>query len=97
MERERIISALRFSLPELSSRFGVKDLLLFGSFARGDQTEQSDVDLLVDLSRPITLFGLGSLQARLESLLGRRVEVGTVDSLRPHVRAEVMAEAVRVE
>ena len=96
MERDRIISTLRGALPELSSRFGVQSFLLFGSFARGDQTEESDVDLLVDVARPITLFGLGALQARLEVLLGRRVEVGTLDTLRPHVRAEVMSEGLRV-
>ncbi len=96
MDRGEVISILRSALPDLSARFGVERLLLFGSFARGDQTEASDVDLLVDLSRPITLFGLGALQARLEGLLGRRVEVGTLDSLRPDVQREVMAEALRV-
>lgn len=96
MDRDQIISTLRAALPELSARFGVERVLLFGSFARGDQTEGSDVDLLVDLSRPITLFGLGALQARLEAIVGRRVEVGTLDSLRPHVQRGVMAEALRV-
>jgi predicted nucleotidyltransferase len=83
-------------MPHLSSTYGVRTLLLFGSYARGEQTAASDVDLLAEFSRPITLFGLGSLQAHMEGLLGRRVDVGALDGLRPQLRHKVMSEARRV-
>ncbi len=96
MDSDHIIQTLRKAMPDLSSKYGVRTLLLFGSFARGDHTAASDVDLLAEFSRPVTLFGLGSLQVYLEKLLGRRVDVGALDSLRPQVRQEVMSEALRV-
>ncbi len=96
MNRDDVMTKLKAAMPELSERFGAKAFLLFGSFARGEQTDRSDVDLLVEFSRPATLFALGGLHARLEELLGRRVELGTADTLRPHVRGEVMSEALRV-
>ena len=83
-------------MPELSSRFGVRHLLVFGSFARGTPRPDSDVDLLVEFDRNVSLLGLASLRTRLEALLGRVVEVGTLDSLRPAARDEVMQEALRV-
>jgi predicted nucleotidyltransferase len=83
-------------MPELSSRFGVRHLLVFGSFARGTPRPDSDVDLLVEFDRNVSLLGLASLRARLEAILGREVEVGTLDSLRPAARDEVMQEALRV-
>lgn len=96
MTREELIQTLREAMPELSSRFGVRHLLVFGSFARGTPRPDSDVDLLVEFDRTVSLLGLASLRARLEALLGRVVEVGTLDSLRPAARDEVMQEALRV-
>ena len=87
---------LREAMPELSSRFGVRHLLVFGSFARGTPRPDSDVDLLVEFDRNVSLLGLASLRARLEAILGREVEVGTLDSLRPAARDEVLQEALRI-
>jgi len=54
------------------------------------------VDLLVDFERPIGLFELFALQDELESILNCSVDVGTVDSLKPRIRAQVLEEAVYV-
>lgn len=96
MRRHDVISGLQRLLPELRARYGVSHLLLFGSIARGDDTQNSDIDLLVEFDRPVSLFGLASLKAYLERELGGPVDVGTVDSLRPQYRDEVLAEALRV-
>ncbi|MGC9019527.1 MAG: nucleotidyltransferase family protein [Candidatus Bipolaricaulaceae bacterium] len=52
MTKEQILQVLREHLPELRTRFGVRRLALYGSFARGSASEQSDVDLLVELEAP---------------------------------------------
>jgi len=96
MTRDHIISSLQLAMPELSARFGVLHLMLFGSFARNTARPDSDIDILVEFDRPISLFGLSSLKARLEALLGRSVDVGPMDSLRPEARREIMSEALRV-
>ncbi len=96
MDRDAIIARLRQEMPLLHAKFGVSGLLLFGSFARGDQHPDSDVDLLAEFDRPTSLYELAGLLVHLEEVIGRRVDVGPLDSLRPQIREEVLAEARRV-
>lgn len=96
MGTPELLILLRAALPELRARFGVSALILFGSFARGQAREDSDVDLLAEFAAPASLFTLARLQARLEELTGRRVDLGTPDTLRPAARDAVLAEARRV-
>jgi predicted nucleotidyltransferase len=96
MKRDDVIRILHEHRSELAARYGVKSLALFGSVAHDAATEQSDVDLLVEFDRPVGLFGLFALQDHLEKLLRCSVDVGTRDSLKPHLRAKVLAECIDV-
>jgi uncharacterized protein len=96
MKRDDVIRILHAHRSELAARYGVKSLALFGSVAHDAATEQSDVDLLVEFDRPVGLFGLFALQDHLEKLLRCSVDVGTRDSLKPHLRAKVLAECIDV-
>jgi uncharacterized protein len=96
MQREEIIRILSEQQPLLAHRYGVRSLALFGSVARDEAGPASDVDLLVEFDRPMGYFGLFALQNYLESLLGRKVDLGTPDSLKPRIRAHVLGESVRV-
>jgi predicted nucleotidyltransferase len=64
--------------------------------ARDEARSDSDVDMLVEFDRPTGYFGLFRLQHRLEEILGRRVDLGTFNGLKPRVRDEVLQEAIRV-
>ena len=75
---------------------GVASLMVFGSVARHEEGPDSDVDMLVEFSRPTGLFGLIRLRLFLEEQLECRVDLGTPDSLRPGIRKAALAEAVRV-
>jgi predicted nucleotidyltransferase len=75
---------------------GVKSLALFGSTSRNEATPQSDVDLLVEFTKPVGLFELLHVQNHLEVFLGCRVDLGTPDSLRPGLRETVLKEAIYV-
>ncbi len=86
---------LRQNRAEIDS-YGVKSLALFGSVARGEARSDSDVDLLVEFNRPVGLFGLITLQQRLEELLGCSVDLGTPDSLKKNIRSHVMEDCVYV-
>jgi predicted nucleotidyltransferase len=66
---------------------------VFGSVARGDDSDESDVDILVDPTETMTLFDIGGIQFELERLLGVRVDVATPRSLSEKFRAIVLAEA----
>lgn len=94
MDKERVLALLNTHRDRLDE-FAVKALFLFGSVARGEATPESDVDLLVELDRPVGLFTLLRLQSYLEELLGCSVDLGTPNSLRPHLRETVLKEAIR--
>jgi len=91
--RDDILLALQSARPLLDS-FGVAHLSLFGSFARDEAREDSDVDLLVDFARPIGMFDFVRLQRELGLQLGRRVELVTHAALKPQLRDRILAEAV---
>jgi predicted nucleotidyltransferase len=96
MKRDEVIQRLRNENTKLTSQFGVKTLLLFGSVAKDEATPSSDVDLLVEFNRPVGYFGLFSLQDYLEKLLACPVDLGTPESLKPHLRERIMGETIRV-
>jgi predicted nucleotidyltransferase len=78
--------------------FHVKRLSLFGSTARDEAQERSDVDLLVefDPDARVGLFAFVALQRFLNDVLGARIDLATPDALRPDMRDEILSEAVRV-
>jgi predicted nucleotidyltransferase len=75
---------------------GASNLRVFGSVARGEDTPDSDVDLLVEVPSGTGLFALLSLEENLQRILHVEVDLATPDSLKPRVRAEVLAEAIPV-
>ena len=97
MTRDRILEILRCSREELRRDFGVESMALFGSVARDDAGPSSDIDILVDVPHPISLFGLVALQLRLQELLNAsKVDVVLRDSILPPLRESILAEALRV-
>lgn len=77
----------------ISRQFAVKNLRVFGSVAKGLDTEKSDLDILVDTTPKTTLFDLCGLQIELEELLGIKVDVITPRSLPEKFRYQVLQEA----
>lgn len=96
MEQDAVLQLLKQKNAELAKEFGVKSLSLFGSVARNEAGSTSDVDLLVEFSRPVGYFGLFALQDYLEKLLGCSVDIGTPDSLKPYMRERIMGDLVHV-
>lgn len=90
--KDQIISLLH--REELRIRaFGVKRLGLFGSFARGEQRADSDIDILVEFEVGQKTFDrFIALSFLLEELLGRRVDLITVEALSPHLGPHILAE-----
>ncbi len=81
-------------LRKLGERYGIRNLRVFGSFARGDAREDSDLDLLVDYVPGQSGFAFVRFCEEAERLLGRDVDVTTVAGLHPMIRESVLAEAV---
>lgn len=95
-EKEQILNRLKALQPEMTARFKVKEIALFGSFVRGEQSPTSDVDLLVELEEGADLFDLMALGQFLEEHLGRKVDVGTKRSLRREIRDKVLKEMATI-
>ncbi|MBX3293590.1 MAG: nucleotidyltransferase family protein [Acidobacteria bacterium] len=79
---DEIRQVLSTSKPELSSRFRVKDLAVFGSYARNEQRSDSDIDILVEFSGPVGIEFV-DLANYLERLLGRRVDLVSRKGIKP--------------
>ena len=89
---DELKAELRAMLPELRRRWPVASLGVFGSWARGEQGADSDLDLLVDFDGPIDLFGFVELQDELARRLGLRVDLVHRPGLRPCLGRQVLAE-----
>ena len=96
MTRQQVLRLLQQARAELLEDFGATSLAVFGSVARDQATPTSDVDVLVEFPGPPTFDQYMGLKLRLEDLLGVRVDLATVTSLRPRVRPSAEAEAIRV-
>jgi predicted nucleotidyltransferase len=83
----------RREILALTARHGARNVRVFGSLARGDDHEQSDVDFLVDIEPGRSLLDVIALEQDLQQLLGRRVEVLTEGGLSPHLQERILAEA----
>lgn len=84
----------RQAVLELADRRGARNVRVFGSVARGEDTADSDVDLLVDLDEGVGLVSLAGLARELSELLGVEVDVVPADTLKARIRDEVLGEAV---
>jgi predicted nucleotidyltransferase len=95
MDKGYVIETLRRHELELKAA-GIVHLRLFGSVARGEESTQSDVDLMADLDRSkrLTLFNLAHLESRLSELLGVKADLALADSMKERVRARAAHEAI---
>ena len=93
---EAVRRRLRRLLPSLRREYPIKSLGVFGSFARGEQTATSDLDILVEFDGPIGLFGVVGLQLDLSEHLGRTVDLVTRGSLSGRIGERILAEVVPV-
>ena len=96
MNRDEVLDMLRTHKPTLVERFGVTELALFGSFARDQATDGSDVDILVRFDAPPDWRRYFGAQFYLEGLLGRRVDLSTDGEVRGEIRPYVKRDAIDV-
>ena len=86
------IAEVKAKVTPILKAHGVTSASLFGSVARGDDKPESDVDILVELGRPMGLFGYMRLARELEQILGRKVDLVTKKSLNKFIRPHVLPE-----
>ncbi|VTR77573.1 nucleotidyltransferase family protein [Cellulomonas hominis] len=90
----RVLGEHRDAIVAAAERYGLSNVRVFGSVARGEDRPDSDVDLLVDLAPGVSLFDLGRAEVDLVEILGRPVDVVPARMLKPRVAATVEAIAL---
>lgn len=90
------LSLHRVRIREIALSHHVRDVRVFGSALRGDETEGSDLDLLVEPTESTSLFDIGAIRFELKNLLGIEVDVLTPNGLPAKFRDQVLREAVAV-
>jgi uncharacterized protein len=93
---DEVKSQLEVLKPTLRRRFKVETIDIFGSYARGEQTDQSDVDILVTYGEGADLLLAAALKRYLRRKLHVKVDVVSKNYLHPMIRDEVLSEAVHV-
>lgn len=94
MRLEELLKEKREDILRVCAKHGAHNVRIFGSVARGEADELSDVDFLVDMESGRSLLDLGGLHYELEQLLGCRVDVVTVRGLKARIRERVLKESV---
>jgi predicted nucleotidyltransferase len=96
MSLDEIKRILASHKPELAERFLVCEIGVFGSFARGEEDEGSDVDILVEFSEPVGFFTFLELEEHLRDLLGRKVDLVSKKALKPRIGGNILRELVTI-
>ena len=91
-----IIASLRSAMPALRRQWPIGSLALFGSRVRDDATPVSDLDVLVEFTRPVPLSSFLALEERLAAITGLRVDLVSEAALKPYMGKHIRAEAVTV-
>jgi predicted nucleotidyltransferase len=94
--RQQIISSLKKLKREVARDYSVQKIGVFSSVARSENTEESDIDLLVEFSRPVGFVTFMRLEHFLSEQLGGHVDLVTADSLKPVIRQDIPAEVIYV-
>lgn len=91
---DELLKGKREEILRIAAKHGARNVRVFGSVARGEADERSDVDFLVEMEPGRSLLDMGGLLMDLRDLLGRDVDVVTERGLKPRVRARVQREAI---
>jgi len=96
MSRSELISMLKQLNEEIKQKFKGRIIGLFGSYARGEETDQSDIDLLIEKEANISLFVLGGMKVYLEEKLNKKVDIVTTAALREEIKPYIMNELIYI-
>ena len=95
-EKERILQQLSVLKRQFANNYHIVSLALFGSMARGEATEKSDIDILVDFSQTPDLLTFIELEEKLKSALGKNVDLVPKRKLRVELSQRILQEAIAV-
>ena len=90
------VEEIKKKILPILKKYGVRKASLFGSAARGEATESSDVDILVEIGSNVSLLDFVGLKLELEEVLGRDVDLGEYDVIKPIIKDRILKEQVAI-
>lgn len=94
MNKKTILQQKRQQILDITTRYGVSNVRIFGSVARGEETADSDIDFLVELPPNCTLLDQIALIQSLEDLLECKIDLAETDTIHPLIKEQVLQEAI---
>lgn len=91
INKDEILNKLRDLKPILNEEYSVKEIGVFGSFANNEASDESDIDILVELHKPIG-WDFFTLQMYLEGVFGRKVDLVTKNALKEQIRDSILKQ-----
>ena len=96
MDREYVLNYLRENKTKLKNKYGVVKIGLFGSYARNEQKENSDIDIAVEIKALNSFRSFFALKNELEKNFGKKIDLGIEHSLKPIAKKHIEKEIVYV-
>ncbi|MEK6914321.1 MAG: nucleotidyltransferase family protein [Nanoarchaeota archaeon] len=96
MESKKEFEQLKKKIIKILKKYNVKKAGIFGSFARGDCSENSDVDILAEIPRNVNLFDYVGIKLELECSLGKKVDLVEYKLIRPELKKIILRDEVRI-
>ncbi len=93
---EEIKTLLKKQKPAIRERYSVRKIGIFGSYVRGEQNKKSDLDILVEFERPISLLKLVNLENFLADSIGIKVDVVTKEDIRHELKERILGDVVYI-
>lgn len=90
------IEEIKKKVLPILKKYGVKRAGIFGSVVRGEETEKSDIDILVEIEGRVSLLDFVGLKLELEEALGRKVDLGEYSTIKPIIKEQILSEEVAI-
>ena len=91
-----LLKRYKKDIEQSARRHKIRSVSVFGSFAKGEEREDSDIDLLVEIEPDCSLFDVISMKYEVEDLTGRTVDVVTTNGLSPYLSEQIIKEAIPI-
>jgi len=90
------IEEIKKKILPILKKYGVKKAGIFGSVVRGEETEKSDIDILVEIEGRMSLLDFVGLKLELEEALGMKVDLGEYSAIKPIIKEQILSEEVAI-
>ncbi len=90
------VEEIKKKIIPILKRYGVKRAGIFGSFVRGEETKESDIDVLVEIESRMSLLDFVGLKLELEQALGKKIDLGEYSTIKPIIKEQILSEEVTI-